>query len=69
MSQYIVNTKFVFSGFFVVEANNKAEAKEIVDKHCGLALGRDIHSSVGAVDWDFRVHPEKKVTSVKKRRS
>jgi hypothetical protein len=59
--KFAVRTRFVFSGTFYVEAENKEQAKEYVDKHCGLVLGGGIHSSLPGeeVDWDFPVHPEK----------
>jgi hypothetical protein len=57
----------VFSGEFFVKAESKAEAKEYVEKHCGLVIGGDIHSSLSDedVDWDFPVYPDKAVGRVK----
>lgn len=53
--------KFVFSGEFYIKANSQEEAEEFAQKHCGLVLGGDIHSSLPNedVDWDFDVHPDK----------
>ena len=61
MKQYAVKTRFVFEGCFLINAKNKMQAREYAEKHCGLVLGRDIHSSLpdDDVDWDFPVHPEK----------
>jgi hypothetical protein len=58
--RYAVNTRFVFGGTFYVEAESKAQAWEYVDKHCGLVLGGNIHSTLSEedADWDFPVHPE-----------
>jgi len=39
MKKYSIKTKFVFEGEFIVSAENKAQAKEYVSKHCGLCLG------------------------------
>jgi hypothetical protein len=60
---YAVKTRFVFSGVFYVKAGSKAEAKEYVEKHCGLVIGGDIHSTLSDedVNWDFPVHPDKVV--------
>ncbi|AEF86961.1 conserved hypothetical protein [Treponema primitia ZAS-2] len=59
--KYAIKTRFIFEGTFFVGAENKSQAKEYVEKHCGLVLGGDIHSSLSCedVDWDFLVHPEK----------
>ena len=40
---------------------SKAQAEEYAEKHCGLVLGGDIHSSLPdeMVNWDFPIHPEK----------
>jgi hypothetical protein len=61
--QYVVRTRFVFKGAFFVKARNKDEAKELVEKYCGMTLGRNIHTSLPNedVDWDFPVHPDKAV--------
>jgi hypothetical protein len=63
MRQYAVKTRFTFTGTFFITARNKNEAKEFVEKHCGLTLGGTIHSTLpdGGVNWDFPVHPEKSV--------
>jgi hypothetical protein len=59
--KYAVKTRFVFDGTFYVEAENKAQAKEDEEQHCGLILGGNIHSSLPYedVDWHFPIHPEK----------
>jgi len=61
MKKYSIKTKFVFEGEFIVSAENKAQAKEYVSKHCGLCLGGDIHSSLPdeSIDWEFPVHATK----------
>lgn len=61
MAEYKVPTKFIFAGTFSVTADSLEQAVEYVDKHCGLVLGGDIHSSLPdeAIDWDFLSHPEK----------
>lgn len=59
--EYAIKTKFVFEGTFTVKAHDKKQAREFVEKHCGLVLGGDIHSSLPSdeIDWNFSVHPQK----------
>lgn len=68
MAKFNVKTKFVFEGSFTVEADNKEQAREYIDKHCGLVLGGDIHSSLPdeSIDWEFDSHPNKIIQSIKK---
>lgn len=58
---YAVPTKFVFSGTFRIKAESQEQAEEYVQKHCGLVLGGEIHTSLpnDEVDWEFNVHSEK----------
>jgi len=64
MRRYAVKTRFTFAGTFFVTARNKDKAKELVEKHCGLVMGRGIHSTLPEedVDWDFPMHPDKTVS-------
>lgn len=66
MKTYSVETTFTFRGTFDVKAKSKLEAIEMIEKHCGLVIGGDIHSSLPDEDvtWDFPTHPEKKVISI-----
>lgn len=66
MKTYSVETTFTFRGTFDVKAKSKLEAIEKVEKHCGLVIGGDIHSSLPDEDvtWNFPIHPEKKVISI-----
>lgn len=59
--EYKVKTKFVFEGEFYIIAENKEQAKEYVQKHCGVVLGGDIHTSLpdDICSWRFDVHPTK----------
>lgn len=58
---YTVPMKFVFSGEFYIKADSQEQAEEYAQKHCGLVIGGDIHSTLPDenVDWNFDVHPEK----------
>jgi hypothetical protein len=66
--RFAVTTRFVFSGTFYAEAENKDQAREYVEKHCGLVLGGTIQTSLSGevMDWDFPVHPEKIITKIKR---
>jgi hypothetical protein len=69
MKQYAVRTKFTFTGTFIVNAESREEAKSDVEHHCGLVIGGNVHSSLSKEklpDWEFDVHPDKVVLSVKR---
>lgn len=61
--KYRVKTRFVFSGEFIVDANSRAEAKEMVQRECGLVMGGNIHTTLTdeEVDWDFDTHADKEI--------
>ena len=42
MTKFRVRTKYIVSGFFDIEAENEAQAREYVEKHYGLVIGSDI---------------------------
>lgn len=58
---YTVPVRYVFTGEFKIKAESREQAEEYAEKHCGLVLGGDIHSSLPneMVNWDFPAHPEK----------
>ncbi|GAB6120030.1 hypothetical protein [Dysgonomonas termitidis] len=68
MKQYEVKTRFVFEGIFRVNAENREKARENVEKHCGLVMGGNIHTTLDEkdVDWDFGIHPETEIAGVKR---
>ena len=69
MKQYKAKIKFTFEGTVDVNAENKAEAHEFLTKHFGMVVG-DIHSVLDddeIPDWDFPVHPERRIISISKR--
>ena len=59
----LLREQHIFSGFFDIEAENAAQAREYVEKHCGLVIGSDIHSTLpdDEVNWEFPVHPDTKI--------
>ena len=63
-----VKTNFIFEGIFEVKAQNREEAREFIEKHCGLVIGGDIHSTLpdDEINWEFSVHPEKQIKSIKR---
>lgn len=67
LKDYAVRVSFYFEGTFTITAENKEQAREYAEKHCGMTEGRGIHSSLPSesVDWDFPVHPVKKIASIK----
>jgi len=67
MNRYIIRTAFVFEGSFLVTAETKEQAKQIVTEDCGLVMGGSIHSTLSDTDinWDFCMHPEKVIRKVK----
>jgi hypothetical protein len=68
MMKYEVDTRFVFSGKFFIEAENREQAREYVDKHCCLVIGRDVQSTLSEdqVDWKFDVHPDKVIGRIRR---
>jgi hypothetical protein len=66
--EFEVEVSYVFKGKFFIKAESQEEANEYAEKHCGLVLGGDIHSTLmdEDVNWDFPVHPEKIIHTDKK---
>jgi len=54
--KYQVPTRFVFTGVFTVEAENREEARQKVMDSCGLVMG----------GWDFDTHPYKETGRITK---
>lgn len=63
MARYIVNTRFIFSGIFEVEAESRDQARDIVINSCSLVMNGN------EVEWDFDIHPEKKIRRIIKKKS
>ena len=57
---YEVETKFVFSGTFAIDADSPAQAKELIHKHCGLVMGRGINATlpIEKLNWAFNTKAE-----------
>ena len=68
MAKYRVDTQYVFSGYFDVEADSISEAERNVTDHCGLVMGGNIHTTIPEedVDWSFSAHPDTEIKSIQK---
>jgi len=65
MKTYRIKANFTFSGEFYVKADDKDEAKQIVDAECGMTFGHVTSIAEDErVDWDFNMIPEKKIKSI-----
>ena len=65
MKNYKVKISYIFTGTVIVNADNKAHAKEIVNRDWGMVAG-DISCSnestakdeEGVIDWDISTHAD-----------
>jgi hypothetical protein len=66
--KYEIPVQFVFKGTFYVEAESQEEAKMKATSYFGMTMSGGITSTLDEdeADWDFDVHPEKKIGRVKK---
>lgn len=62
------NVAFTFKGDVQVYAEDREQAFEYLQKHFGMVAGEGVHTSLDdeTIDWDFPVHPDKKITNLKK---
>lgn len=66
--QFSANVTFTFKGDVQVWAESREEAYELLEKHFGLVMGGNLHTTLDDedIDWDFSVHPSKKITNLHK---
>lgn len=66
MKIYEVKARYVFDGIFRIKAESRKEARESIEKYCGLVMGGSIHTTLGDedIDWNFGIHPATKIISV-----
>lgn len=65
MKTYRIKASFTFNGEFYVKAEDKDEAKQIVDTECGMTIGHVTSiADDKTVDWNFDMIPEKKIKSI-----
>ena len=60
MKRYDIRVRYSFEGTYTVAAEDRDEAKRMVNDDCGLVLGGDIHTTRDddeVLDWDFCIHP------------
>ena len=64
--EYTIRTRLVFDGEFTVVADNESQAREFIEKHTGLVIGGEIHSTLPdeEVDWSFPCHADKEILDV-----
>lgn len=70
MKKYRARVRFIFDGTIDVNAEDKMEAYEYLEKHVGFCLGGDIHTTLSNDEiptWYFSVHPDKIITNLKLR--
>ena len=46
MKRYDIRVRYSFEGTYTVAAEDRDEAKRMVNDDCGLVLGGDIHTTV-----------------------
>lgn len=62
---YRVEIEFKVKGYFEFRAADRYQAAEYAEKHCG-AIFNNYQSSLSDADWNFPVHPEKKIKRITK---
>lgn len=70
MAKYDVKVRYSFEGTYTVAAEDRHKARTMVNEDCGLVLGGTIQTTRDddeVLDWDFGIHPDKQVLSVKER--
>ena len=70
MAKYKVRVRYTFVGTYTVAAEDRDEAKRMVNDDCGLVLGGDIHTTRDddeVLDWDFCIHPDTRILSLQER--
>ncbi len=56
MKRYDIRVRYSFEGTYTVAAEDRDEAKRMVNDDCGLVLGGDIHTTRDddeVSDWEF----------------
>jgi hypothetical protein len=67
-TKYEIPVEFTFKGTFYVEADNATEAKKKCQEDLGMTMSNGISSTLAEdeADWDFNVHPDKKIGRVRR---
>lgn len=64
MKRYDIRVRYSFEGTYTVAAEDRDEAKRMVNDDCGLVLGGDIHTTRDddeVLEWDFCIHPDTRI--------
>lgn len=65
MKTYKVHTQFIISGVFEVVAASEADAREKVNRYCGIAAGWNVYSTLPEkVKHRFSNYPVKEITKI-----
>lgn len=70
MKRYDIRVRYSFEGPYTVAAEDRDEAKKMVNDDCGLVLGGDIHTTRDddeVLEWDFCIHPDTRILSLQER--
>ena len=70
MKRYDIRVRYSFEGTYTVAAEDRDEAKRMVNDDCGLVLGGDIHTTRDddeVLDWDFCIHPDTRILSLQEK--
>ena len=70
MKRYDIRVRYSFEGTYTVAAEDRDEAKRMVNDDCGLVLGGDIHTTRDddeVLEWDFCIHPDTRILSLQER--
>ena len=70
MKRYDIRVRYSFEGTYTVAAEDRDEAKRMVNDDCGLVLGGNIHTTRDGdevLDWDFCIHPDTRILSLQER--
>ena len=65
--KYRVNTQFRFEGYIDVDARDAVEAEEIIAESFGLGNYEVAPTDTRITNWNFPMHPDKVITSIKKK--
>jgi len=71
MKRYKIAVRFLFDGFFIVNAENDLNARQKVCDSCGLVLGGEIHTTLPdeEINWEFPIHPIMSIRSARNKAS
>lgn len=70
MKRYDIRVRYSFEGTYTVAAEDRDEAKRMVNDDCGPVLGGDIHTTRDddeVLEWDFCIHPDTRILSLQER--